>query len=73
MISLQKSYRTKGGHDVILHSIDDDKLSWVHGVVSLGLFATQASIWDSKTGRFIGSKESEFDLVEVTEAGASYG
>jgi hypothetical protein len=45
----------------------------VHGVVSLGLFATQASIWDSKTGRFIGSKESEFDLVEVTEAGASYG
>lgn len=71
MISLQKSYRTKGGHNIILNYIDHDRLALVHGVISLNLFATQPAIWDSKTGRFIGSKESEFDLVEVKEVGAT--
>lgn len=73
MISLQKCYKTKGGHDVILHYKDTDLLGFIHGVISLGIFATQSAVWDSKTGRFIGSKESEFDLVENTEVGALHG
>ncbi len=67
MISLDKRYKTRDGHEVKIYSVEGNTNDFIHGAILDPVYRKWVSYTWCKDGRITSGYDSVLDLVEVKE------